>query len=128
VVDLIVICLYSNPIQLEYQSRGALAATLMVGNFNIVHKIVTSYPLIWNSVANTWSLGAEEQFYIIMPFIAGYIMKKSFKFGLKLFAITILISFALNVYVVETYGKWLAFMLPFTRFWQLLAGCMLAFW
>ncbi|HHS8323336.1 TPA: acyltransferase family protein, partial [Legionella anisa] len=72
-----------------------------------------------------WSLGIEEQFYIIWPFLVWFVWKKQ----LNLFGITIgivLISFLLNVTKVS-FDSTAAFYSPQTRFWELLCGSLLAY-
>jgi len=71
-----------------------------------------------------WSLGIEEQFYILWPFLLWI----SWKRKLNLFTITLLIvvgSFGMNVAFVTEY-RTVAFYSPLTRFWELLCGGCLA--
>lgn len=72
-----------------------------------------------------WSLGIEEQFYIVWPFILWMAWKKK----INLFNISLIflcISFFLNIskYRVDNVAD---FYSPQTRFWELLAGSLLAF-
>ncbi|WP_412757929.1 acyltransferase family protein [Legionella bozemanae] len=72
-----------------------------------------------------WSLGIEEQFYIIWPFLIWFVWKKK----LNLFSVTVLIvliSFLLNVKRVSVDAT-AAFYSPQTRFWELLCGSLLAY-
>ena len=72
-----------------------------------------------------WSLGIEEQFYIIWPLL----LWLTWKLRLNPIAITIaggLISFALNVGMIQTDAV-ATFYSPQTRFWELSAGSVLAF-
>ena len=71
-----------------------------------------------------WSLGIEEQFYIVWPPILWLVWKKKF----NPLAITILLaisSFVLNVKGVER-DSVATFYAPQTRFWELLSGSLLA--
>jgi peptidoglycan/LPS O-acetylase OafA/YrhL len=71
-----------------------------------------------------WSLGIEEQFYIVWPFVLWFSWRRKF----NLFALTLLvaaISFCLNVYGVSK-DSVATFYSPQTRFWELLCGSMLA--
>lgn len=71
-----------------------------------------------------WSLGIEEQFYIIWPLFLWLAWKKR----LNLFTITVVIailSFSLNLYLYKSHSV-ADFFSPLTRFWELLCGAMLA--
>ncbi|MFZ5482910.1 MAG: acyltransferase family protein [Pseudomonadota bacterium] len=71
-----------------------------------------------------WSLGIEEQFYIVWPFVMWLAWKRNFNL-LTLTILVAFISFSLNLKgiredAVETFYS------PQTRFWELLAGSILA--
>jgi peptidoglycan/LPS O-acetylase OafA/YrhL len=71
-----------------------------------------------------WSLAIEEQFYLIFPLI----MWLTWRLGLKLMipvAIMLLASFAANLYAMQ-HDAVGAFFSPQTRFWELMAGAVLA--
>lgn len=72
-----------------------------------------------------WSLGIEEQFYIAWPFILWAAWKKKANL-LTISIIVAAISFGLNLakYRVDRVGD---FYSPLTRFWELLAGSLLAY-
>ena len=75
---------------------------------------------------HTWSLGVEEQFYIIFPLLA----LVSFKFFRAHF-LTVLFGLSLVslqfAESMEIRNAELNFFLPFSRFWELAAGAVLAF-
>jgi peptidoglycan/LPS O-acetylase OafA/YrhL len=71
-----------------------------------------------------WSLGIEEQFYIVWPFILWLAWKRKFNL-LALTAIVALVSFALNLNGVKQHSV-ATFYSPQTRFWELLSGSILA--
>lgn len=71
-----------------------------------------------------WSLGIEEQFYIVWPFLLWFAWHKNF----NLFTVTIVVaiaSFCLNVNGVVT-DSVATFYSPQTRFWELQCGSLLA--
>lgn len=73
-----------------------------------------------------WSLGVEEQFYIIFPLFLYLIYKCKINLLLCLIAFTV-VSFALNVYDVYTGFSSKSFFMPYTRFWELSSGALLAY-
>ena len=71
-----------------------------------------------------WSLGIEEQFYIVWPLLLGWAWRRW-----NFFAFAGLIaaaSFALSLYLTDTHMV-AAFYSPLTRFWELMAGGLLAY-
>lgn len=71
-----------------------------------------------------WSLGIEEQFYIVWPLLLIAAWKKKFNL-LVLAALFTILSFYLNLVGVDKDAT-AAFYSPHTRFWELLCGSMLA--
>lgn len=71
-----------------------------------------------------WSLGIEEQFYLIWPFLAYLAWRLRF----NLFSLTLLVciaSFVLNINQ-STKNHTLTFFSPQTRFWELFVGALIA--
>jgi peptidoglycan/LPS O-acetylase OafA/YrhL len=72
-----------------------------------------------------WSLGIEEQYYIVWPLLVWFAWKRNFNL-LQITVIVGLLSFALNIGKVQ--GDLVAtFYSPQTRFWELLIGSVLAY-
>jgi peptidoglycan/LPS O-acetylase OafA/YrhL len=82
-------------------------------------------PAITKPFLHLWSLGVEEQFYLVTPLalIAAARWRLSVPWTLGVGAAA---SFASNVVLVR-YDQAAAFYLPFTRFWELLVGGGLAY-
>jgi peptidoglycan/LPS O-acetylase OafA/YrhL len=72
-----------------------------------------------------WSLGIEEQFYILWPLLIFFAWK--WRYNLLILAVTIAaISFAINIRQIDT-DPVQAFYSPLTRSWELMAGSILAY-
>jgi peptidoglycan/LPS O-acetylase OafA/YrhL len=72
-----------------------------------------------------WSLGVEEQFYLIWPFALFLAWKRRLRIDILLLVVGV-ISFAINIQTTYTSAE-SAFFLPFSRFWELMLGGMLAY-
>jgi len=72
-----------------------------------------------------WSLGIEEQFYIIWPLIMALLWKRTPNVFMAV-SILALISFSSNTWFVNSHPV-ATFYFPLTRFWELLIGCLLAY-
>jgi peptidoglycan/LPS O-acetylase OafA/YrhL len=71
-----------------------------------------------------WSLGVEEQFYILWPALLWMAFQVKAAIG-RLLAVLFLVSFAVNIALSVTSISD-DFYLPISRFWELLAGAGLA--
>ena len=71
-----------------------------------------------------WSLGIEEQFYIVWPLLLWLAAKSRVSF-LYLTILVALVSFVLNIYGISKDAV-ATFYSPQTRFWELLCGGLLA--
>jgi len=75
---------------------------------------------------HTWSLGIEEQFYLIFPIIVFTIFKFFRKFFLTIIFLLVILSLQFSE-SMEIRNSALNFYMPFSRFWELLTGAMLAY-
>ena len=75
---------------------------------------------------HTWSLGIEEQFYLIFPIITVLAFKFSRSNFLRVLVSLSLISL-LFAELIEAMNSDLNFYLPFSRFWELAVGSILAY-
>lgn len=80
----------------------------------------TSKPLL-----HLWSLGVEEQFYLLWPLILWLAFSRRRNF-LLIMSIIFCLSMAINVMTVES-NPTAAFYSPVTRFWELMAGGIAAY-
>lgn len=73
---------------------------------------------------HTWSLSVEEQYYIIFPLLMVLLIRYLRHWRLALLGLLV-VSFALNVWVIKRQPDAAFFLLPM-RAWELLCGAMLA--
>lgn len=103
-----------------------MSSSLFTNNFTLIReagyfvRLSDLKPLL-----HLWSLGVEEQFYIIWPLIIWILSKKpkSLQFGLL---ILVVISFVINLLRAKHHGTD-AFYSPQSRFWELGIGGILAY-
>ena len=101
------------------QAAAAFAA-------NVLNYFEAGYwdaPAISKPLLHIWSLGVEEQFYLVFP--ALLLLAWRLRAMTWFFVLTGIASFALNVAVVGAHQSF-AFYLPLTRFWEFIAGALLA--
>jgi peptidoglycan/LPS O-acetylase OafA/YrhL len=75
---------------------------------------------------HTWSLAVEEQFYILYPIMLGLAFRYARRFMAALVWISVLLSFALSVYLLETNQAKIAFYMFPPRAWELGLGAVIA--
>ena len=104
----------------------------MVGGAGFIANLVFSRESgYFDNIAETkpllhlWSLGVEEQFYIVWPLLIWFGWKR--RFNLMTMALVMSgVSFLLSIYMLQL-NPTTAFYSPFTRFWELLMGSILAY-
>lgn len=116
------------PLDLIDFAKSALSAIGFGSNF-FFYFSTTEYgadSALLKPLLHTWSLGVEEQFYIIVPIIILVIWKFA-RASLLTILVGILIMSIQFADVMEVRNSELNFFLPFSRFWELLVGSSLAF-
>jgi len=113
--------------QSEYKlvGRAVAAGAGFVANINNYSE--GGYWDVSNNVKpllHLWSLGVEEQFYIVWPVMLWLTLTNRMKSMAFVISIAIC-SFVWSVYVTKE-NQPSAYYLPFSRFWELMAGGMLA--
>jgi peptidoglycan/LPS O-acetylase OafA/YrhL len=111
----------------EFQSLGkhVAAAAAFVLNFAVWREGGYFDPAAnLNPVLHLWSLGIEEQFYLVWPLVLLVLWRHTRSLVATIGAL-VATSFALNIVFMHTDPKG-GFYLPVTRFWELGLGCLLA--
>ncbi len=72
---------------------------------------------------NLWSLGIEEQFYIVWPLLLAFVWKKRLNIKYVL-SFLVIVSFGLNIWMIKQ-DPVAVFYLPMTRVWELGIGALL---
>lgn len=113
--------IFLTPADLKNYSQSVVSTILFSSNilFYTENSYFSSDTLL-KPLIHTWSLGVEEQFYILYPIII-LAFKKYWKIALKLLALT---SILLSIFTIDTYGKE-NFYLPIFRFWEISIGCLI---
>jgi peptidoglycan/LPS O-acetylase OafA/YrhL len=118
---------------LEISKEGASAA-LYVSNIVFGFKAQNYFATNINKspFLHTWSLGVEEQFYLVWPFVLYAALLVSKQTGIlirrlasPLFVVILAASFALNIALTNRGSSWAFFSLP-TRAWEFAVGGLLA--
>ena len=116
------------PNEIRELSLSSLFSILFTSNFYFF-VITTEYGAessLLKPMLHTWSLGVEEQFYLVFPILAIF----TFKF-FKNYFLTILVGVSLLslqfAELMQVKNSDLNFYLPFSRFWELAVGSMLAY-
>lgn len=79
----------------------------------------------FNPLLHTWSLGVEEQFYIVVPVILWLLFRFARRNVKPFFSATVLASFILSAVLVFFSQKATFYLLP-TRYWEMGVGSILA--
>ena len=106
--------------------QDGAASALSIANIRFA--MTTDYfnPVSYSPFLHFWSLGVEEQFYLVWPallFVAAWRFPR-LGAAVALSAVVVL-SFAASLYMTDANPSWAFYMLP-TRAWQLAAGGLLA--
>ncbi len=115
------------PVYFQPFADSLIAASLFFSNVHFWQ--TSSYfnnDMPFRPLLHTWSLGVEEQFYLVAPVFLLLIQR--FQIGRWLLVVTLCLlgSFGLTLYAVSHGHIDAAFYLPFTRVWEFLLGVLIA--
>ena len=109
-------------------ARSGLAALFFGSNFYF-YEITTVYGAessLLKPLLHTWSLGVEEQFYLIFPIIAFLVFRY-----FKAYFLTLLVAFSLFSLqfseLMQIKNPELNFYFPLSRFWEIAIGALLGY-
>jgi peptidoglycan/LPS O-acetylase OafA/YrhL len=112
------------PTEYAELGRQTLAGAAFAANvLNYSEAGYFDLPAAAKPLLHLWSLGVEEQFYIVFPTLLVLLWRYgAVRSSLALIGI---VSFALNIGLVRDHPSF-TFYLPLTRFWEFIAGGLLA--
>ncbi|MBX3496396.1 MAG: acyltransferase [Parvibaculum sp.] len=106
--------------------RSIIAAMAFFSNFHFANQAGYFAPAAETQpLLHTWSLGVEEQFYLVAPFVLLLFARQLRQWRLPIFAGLFVASVAVSMWGVATEAEW-AFYLPHSRAFELMAGVALA--
>jgi peptidoglycan/LPS O-acetylase OafA/YrhL len=114
-----------SPEKMQYYATSLISSLLYFSNINFW--LEAGYFDINSSLKpllHTWSLSAEEQFYLFFPVTVLLAVRLRLPL-LHVFLALLLLSFAANCLLLEHYPSAVFYLLPF-RGWELLSGALLA--
>ncbi len=115
------------PTDLVEYAQSGLSAIFFGSNF-FFYFATTEYGAVSSLLKpflHTWSLGIEEQFYLVFPVILMLVYRYARAHLLAVLGFLLVTSLLLSQ-SMESRNADLNFYLPFSRFWELLAGSLLA--
>jgi len=113
------------PDEFERLGVDAIGGTLFSANFVFWHEAgYFDVASVTKPLLHLWSLGVEEQFYLVWPVTLVAIWRWR-RHRLAIIGAIAIVSFVLNVAIVRT-NPTAAFNAPWTRMWELMIGALLA--
>lgn len=114
------------PGELAQLGKHMLAGAGFVQNFVLKNEVgYFDVAAELKPLLHLWSLAIEEQFYLVYPLLIFFAWRRNWNV-LRIILYIALFSFGLNVYKTMV-GSASTFYSPQTRFWELLAGAILAY-
>ncbi|WP_084506849.1 acyltransferase family protein [Geminicoccus roseus] len=114
------------PAIFQFYGASVVAAALSVSN--VFFWLMGGYFTVASSsrpLLHTWSLGVEEQFYILFPLLLLLFRRRSTLPWGTIILPVVVASLLFSIFQVREAPR-AAFFLPFARFWELMIGSMLA--
>jgi peptidoglycan/LPS O-acetylase OafA/YrhL len=115
------------PDQFRTLGKHVVGGSLFSSNFVLLHE--SGYfdsESAHKPLRHLWSLGIEEQYYLLWPALL-FLCRKRASATVVLLLTLALVSFAFNLQLTAS-NRSMAYYLPLTRFWELMIGSGLAYW
>lgn len=110
------------PVELASLCKNIFASAFFSANLMLLSEVgYFDLDAYMKPLLHLWSLGIEEQFYLVWPWILWLLPRR---WLLPAIASMLAGSFALNLVLIDHHPSG-TFYLPFTRAWELLAGSLL---
>ena len=111
--------------EIEQLAKHVVTGALFAANFGLWNEAgYFDVSSDFKPLLHLWSLGVEEQFYIVWPIALALLFRLGGRLTLAIVAAAAA-SFLLNIFIVADNAV-MAFYFPLTRFWELLLGATLA--
>ena len=127
-VTVVIAAVFLAPLQVPGIAQDGAASALSIGNIRFAIQSIDYFAETDVSpFRHFWSLGVEEQFYLVWPgllIIALGSLRSRFKIGLLMVAL-LAASLAFAVWLTDVIEPWAFYLLP-SRVWQLALGGLLA--
>ena len=116
------------PSELKILLKHIIGGSTYVSNFILYNEAGDYFNVDskFKLLLHLWSLGVEEQFYLVFPIFLWVIYKLNLNFVLSLTLFSI-VSFVINYNYVKHGFVSKAFFMPWSRFWELSLGAVLAY-
>jgi peptidoglycan/LPS O-acetylase OafA/YrhL len=119
-------CFHMFPDELVKYAGSSLATLGFAANIWFWQTIdYFSAPADMHPLLHAWSLGVEEQFYIVFPLVMMGLWRRAPRAVKPVLGVIAVASFALGVFWMTNHPS-ASFYLPMTRAWELLLGVLLA--
>src|SRR5664279_427988 len=106
--------------------QDGASAALSIANIRFSMTTDSFNPVSYSPFLHYWSLGVEEQFYLVWPALMGLVAWKATRLGAGIaLVIVVVTSFVASLMITDSSASTAFYMLP-TRAWQLGAGGLIA--